>query len=240
MSKQDLPMVEEIHLDNLAIHAHSVSDDEPSNEELYETLKSFKRLPIPEQIDNSIVNISEDNLEDSAIVFSDSLPTSQSNTIIRQGEVNMLSIYVDEGELIISIDFGKEFFSGFDDILGEIVDRVDLYVTDFDAAYKIDRSFGDLTLEIEGPDGFDYKGIRFQCDDVDYILQSSSLGTGFAEERPSGVDESRENADERGVGKDETVRVGASTIEHFNMEESIEPVCDYKQKFEKALTKIVE
>lgn len=215
-------MSTEIELQNIAIWGDSFLDD---SDEVRRILERMTGLSVPESLGNQIINVDEDSVASSLIVFSDH-GLAQTETTIPAGEHNFLLFTVQEGDLAFSADIDPELVDDFVGVFDEVLSEVELHVTGFNMDFEINRGFHDLKFDIEGPMDFSYDGIRFSDGDFSYIVQAR-----YGNERWTDgpelehTDEAQSNLAER--GDEEQVSQTAehtisdvTTTEHFDVSDS--------------------
>lgn len=212
----------EIELQNIAIWGDSFLD---GSDEVHRVLERMTDLSVPESLGNQIINVDEDSVESSLVVFSDH-GLAQPETTIPAGKHNFLLFTVRGGNLAFSADIDPELVAEFVDVFDEVLSEVDLHITGFNMDLEIDRGFQDLEFDIEGPTDFSFDGLRFSDGDFSYIVQAH-----YGNAVQSGSHE-LEHADEPQAnstgGSDEEVDSGTTertisdvtSIEHFDVSDS--------------------
>lgn len=221
-------MTNDIRLQNLIIHGTIFLEDD--SERIIEIFKQAEGVERSEELNSQLVNIDNDDPSNSALVFSDGLPDEP---VISPGTVELITLSVDdEGDISLSIDLSPEIRDSAVRLFNAILSQAKVHVTDFDLEYKIDRAFSDLLISIDGPERFDYKGVKFGDGEYDYIVQSTSSGRWVNGEgaEPQSVPDDTEESDQ-----EEATSVSIFSLKHFDVDESGDFIERRIQDVEKSL-----
>lgn len=226
-------MPDQIEQDNLVIHAWVFVEDDP--ELILNVINRVNDLDLPSEFDSQIVNISEDNPEESALVFSDGLPQ---HPVITRGSVELLAVSVDEeDDISISVDVSPQHYELARELFNTILPLSDIHISTFDLDYTISADFEDLIFSISGNDELDYEGVKFAKDNDSYIIQSTSVGSWGREEETQGGGGTPEKEDSESVH--EVTSASVAIVEHLDVAEADDFINDRIQDVEATLASLI-
>lgn len=215
-------------MENIAIHGVVFVDGD--EDKIIEILRRAKEIELPENLDSQIVNITEEDPQSSALIFSEGLPQ---NPVISQGSIEMIAVSVeDDGDISISVDLSPEFIDTAISLFENILDKHEIHFTDCDFDYVIDGEFNELDFDIKGPDGLEYHGVKLRKDEHEFIIQSE--GTPPWENEEFGSTDDSETEDQEASSENVT-SVSVMGSKHFDIEESGDFIRDRIENVEQTL-----
>lgn len=221
-------MPDDIALENVVVHGFVFLDED--SEIILDILNSVKGLDLPEEFDSQVVNISEDSPEESALIFSDGLPQ---DPVIEKGSIELIAISVDgDDDLSLSVDLSPSHYEVIGELFDSILPHSDIHVTDFDVDYTVEEEFSDLSFSIDGPEDFDYKGVKFTSSESSFIVQST---TGADWKKGSTQLISEKSVDEEEISEETMTAISAQSTEHFDVSEGDEIIDQRRQEIEETI-----
>ncbi|WP_232685913.1 hypothetical protein [Halobacterium zhouii] len=225
-------MESKISLQNIAIRGTLFLEE--NGELIEQILGDVKKTELPPELDSQVVNIDQENPKNSALIFSDGLPDGP---VIAPGSIEIFSLSVDDdGDISVSVDFSAENLEVLEGLFNAIVSHTSIHITDFNPKYKIDYAFSELVFEVNGPEDFEYTGVKFSDGKYDHIIQSSSSEGWLDDESVTSEPNEEEEADSI---EDGNTAVTIMNQEHFDIEDDGDTIQHRVEDIQKTLTRIV-
>lgn len=143
-----------------------------NKEDLLRDLELLKNIHKPDELVNQIIDIDDEDVTESGIIFSDKSPER-----LAQKETNTIYIVVTDGEIHFHADFEFRMLNdvqqSFDEAVG-ILDEME--IRKFWAEISIHRDFDELTVPVDWSTDYDVSGIRIDHESSKYIIQEDNEG----------------------------------------------------------------
>lgn len=156
----------------------SISIEASSNysdaENLKRDLKLLKDLPVPEEFSNRLIDINEGDLSDSTLMFSDQ-PASELDVLAP----NIIAISVsEEYEIRLHAYFSLEFLTDIQEAFDRALSIFQkMKISKFNSEIEMQAPFKELNLPFDTDSDLDLVGVRFNMDDMNFILQEEDKKT---------------------------------------------------------------
>lgn len=230
-----------IELRNIAISGFVVIDEDDDDDKILEILNEIKGIELPAKFASQLVNVTKGNLNESALIFSDGLPEGP---VTPKSSIELIAITVDDDkDISFSMSVSPSLVDSTIKVLDTILSLEECHVTGFDLEYTIEQEFLELVFAVDGPEEFDYKGVKFGDGTYDYIVQSSPSGSWDDDDGEMAIenfenDKDNQESKER-ESEDDIASVSVMTIEHFTVDDSADFINERIQNIDETIESIV-